>query len=361
MALDMIGGGLIYFPLATNFWENEKIKAMENKFEEIGVYRWIKFLGQRVYKSNGYFTKWSDIDAKLYSEANNYNLATLNSLIEFCFEYDLLSRDVYDTHGILTGRGIQEVYLNAIKKNRTRTVTMIWEYCTLEPEDYKDFTNTTIKITNLRKEYLDKSKLPIRKIISRKISAEVNGEPSPERQKEFNDAIDRFCSVNSDIAQEDVKKPESEQITYSFDEAMAFSKLDFEKQNDLLKAQIESQKWLTSYNKVLTWIDSDFKNLKLMDIQLRYAEYRASFKKEKFTEDQLYAALKKLSLSGNFNRYSPFVEKMDQYLFFIRHPDVKNSSTPAPEKKSSIPIITGSPRAAEFKKIQDQQKQNPAA
>lgn len=334
MALDMIGGGLIYFPLAINFWENDKIKAMENKFQEIGVYRWLKLLGNRIYKVNGYYTKWSEVDAKLYSEANNCDLLFINALIDFCLEYDILSKEIYYTYGVLTGRGIQEVYLNANKKNRIRTVTMIWEYCVLAPEEYGDLKNTTIKLTNINKENLDKSKLPTKKLIS------TPPEKRPS-QEEIDKAISEFTSPCSTVETETptstAPKPKftdqevSNSSEFKFDQAMIFANRDFNSENELFQRLIISQPWLSAYKKFLCYIDEKFDNLKSCKFQVTFKEFKELHDKWKFGEDEITEVLRKLSKKG-VEPGGKLAISVDQYLFYVR----QNNSTAT--KQTSTPL-----------------------
>lgn len=361
MSVSNAGGSVVFFGLRLNFFRDKKILLLEERLGEKACYRLLK-LWAYIY-SQGNYIDWDEDDCRLYCKTDGVDREFTEQLIEECLKLNLFNIPLYEKYNILTSRFIQEEYMAATaNKNQ---ITIVWDYLILDHElKCKDTTRRKVFFINrsgkeIKREDLKKYtriNTDYEKPMPSSNRPEQSTKPSsPDRQKVFEEAINGFFEKQAPAPVEEDRCDNT--VVYSFEEAWFFSKRVYSEEDELFKGQVKSQAWLDSYNKILTWIDNEFKNLKIMEIQMSFSEYKEIYDKYKFKEQEIYAALKKLSLSGNFNKYSPLKDKTAQYLYFIKHPDGKNGASIEP-KKSSIPLITGSPREAEFKKIRDQQKPN---
>ena len=105
---------LSYFPLDTQFCENEKIEMLMANFgfEASGVY--IKLLC-KIY-TNGYYMRWNETICKVftYSLHSRFNSKKVQQIIDFLVEFNFFNKKLFLEHQILTSKGIQERFFEII-------------------------------------------------------------------------------------------------------------------------------------------------------------------------------------------------------------------------------------------------------
>ena len=105
---------LSYFPLDTQFFENEKIEMLMANFgfEASGVY--IKLLC-KIY-TNGYYMRWNETICKVftYSLHSRFNSKKVQQIIDFLVEFNFFNKKLFLEHQILTSKGIQERFFEII-------------------------------------------------------------------------------------------------------------------------------------------------------------------------------------------------------------------------------------------------------
>lgn len=108
--------GLDYFPLDVDIDQDDKIAMIEalHGIEGFGVV--IKLLS-KVYKE-GYFYEWTDREQLLFSKRVNVNINTVSAVVNDCLKEGLFHQDMYDKYSILTSKGIQKRYLEAVKRRK---------------------------------------------------------------------------------------------------------------------------------------------------------------------------------------------------------------------------------------------------
>ena len=109
---------LSYFPLDTQFFENEKIEMLMANFgfEVSGVY--IKLLC-KIY-TNGYYMRWNETICKVftYSLHSRFNSKKVQQIIDFLVEFNFFNKKLFLEHQILTSKGIQERFFEIISRRK---------------------------------------------------------------------------------------------------------------------------------------------------------------------------------------------------------------------------------------------------
>ena len=106
--------GLDYFPVDVEM--DDKIEIVEAKHGIAGFGIIIK-LYQKIYKE-GYFLKWTEETALLFSKKINVDINEVNAVIEDCFCYNILDKNLYSKYKILTSAGIQKRYLFSTERRK---------------------------------------------------------------------------------------------------------------------------------------------------------------------------------------------------------------------------------------------------
>ena len=109
---------LSYFPLDTQFFENEKIEMLMANFgfEASGVY--IRLLC-KIY-TNGYYMRWNETICKVftYSLHSRFNSKKVQQIIDFLVEFNFFNKKLFLEHQILTSKGIQERFFEIISRRK---------------------------------------------------------------------------------------------------------------------------------------------------------------------------------------------------------------------------------------------------
>lgn len=114
--------GLDYFPLDTNI--DDTIELLEAKFGLEGFAIFIKLL-QKIY-SNNYYLDWNEEIKLLFAKKNSLNIDSLNNVLNYCLEKNILNNTLFLKYSILTSSGIQSRYFKAIE--RRKNIKIINEY-----------------------------------------------------------------------------------------------------------------------------------------------------------------------------------------------------------------------------------------
>lgn len=168
--------GISYAGWNTDIFEND------TKIDElIDAQGWIGFsiyfyLCQRAYASDGYFYRWSYANAATTARrmGGGIRAETIKAVVATCLQIGLFERSLFDRVGVLTSKGIQRRYMEAIQKRSYKRVDQnIWllnveeskglDVCTLNgdslPEDGDSLPEDAPKSkSNKSKLYQSKSK-----------------------------------------------------------------------------------------------------------------------------------------------------------------------------------------------------------
>ena len=100
--------GLDYFPFDTDTFQDIKIRKLIKRQggKAVTVYALLLCI---IYK-DGYYTRWDEELPFIISEQTGFEEAYISEVITVCLSLGLFSKELFDTEGILTSRGIQERY-----------------------------------------------------------------------------------------------------------------------------------------------------------------------------------------------------------------------------------------------------------
>jgi len=119
--------GLSYFPHDCIFDDNlEYIIAL---YKETGYYVYFRLL-EKIYFENGYYFEATKKNLILFSGKINVDIEQINVIINDCLGEHLFNKNIHKKYEILTSKGIQDRFFEAIK--RRKEIDLIKEYILID-------------------------------------------------------------------------------------------------------------------------------------------------------------------------------------------------------------------------------------
>ena len=140
--------GLDYFPLDVDIDQDDKIALIEAQHGVIGFAIVIKLL-MKIYK-NSYFYEWTEKEQLLFSKRINVDINSINVVINDCIKWGLFDSNLLETKKILTSKGVQARYLEAV--GRRTKVEIKKEYLLLDEDIVNAHKNLVIVDINSNNE-----------------------------------------------------------------------------------------------------------------------------------------------------------------------------------------------------------------
>ncbi len=107
--------GLDYFPLNVDFFSDEKVGAISGEFGIKGEIITVKLLCA-IYR-NGYFILWDEaLEMSLLKALPGISLELLERVVFRLVKWGFFEQDLFGTAKVLTSRGIQRRYFEAVKR-----------------------------------------------------------------------------------------------------------------------------------------------------------------------------------------------------------------------------------------------------
>jgi DnaD/phage-associated family protein len=123
--------GLDYFPLDVDIDQDDKIALIEAAHGITGFGVVIKLL-MKIYKE-GYYYNWTDKEKLLLVKRVNVDINTVDEIIKDCLKWGLFDKNLFEKHEILTSKGIQKRYLEAV--TRRKEVSFLEKYILIDPAE----------------------------------------------------------------------------------------------------------------------------------------------------------------------------------------------------------------------------------
>jgi len=166
--------GLDYFPLDIDIEHNEKIYLIESKHGSVAFTVIIKLFA-RVY-GKGYFYKWSDREAAIFSRQTAIPLEDVNSILKDCLDEGIFNDELFKLYNILTSKEIQKRFLIAC--GRRKTVEMEKMYTLIPGNDYRNLVivNNNPGSAELMSTKTPQSKVKESKVKKRKVKKEKSAD-----------------------------------------------------------------------------------------------------------------------------------------------------------------------------------------
>lgn len=110
--------GIEYYPFNVDFFDDDKIALIESEFGVKGSIIAIRLLC-KIYRT-GYYYQWGDDECLLFSRKAGADIApnTVKEVVSGLVRRSFFDKGVYDKFGILTSRGIQQRYFEAVKRRQ---------------------------------------------------------------------------------------------------------------------------------------------------------------------------------------------------------------------------------------------------
>lgn len=114
----MAGSGIDYFPFSVDFFEDDKMALIEGEFGLKGTVIAVRLLC-KIYKE-GYYYQWGDDECLLFARKAGAGIVpnTVREVVGGLVKRSFFDKGVFDSFGILTSRGIQTRYFEAVKRRR---------------------------------------------------------------------------------------------------------------------------------------------------------------------------------------------------------------------------------------------------
>lgn len=125
--------GIEFSGWSTDVFEDPKIDKL---IDGQGVYGFVVYfyLCQRAYNRFGYYLPWTDDDAATVARrlGGGVGSKTVKDTVGLCLRIGLFNKQLFEEHGILTSRALQNGFSVVLKKRRCKNV--IAEYWLLDAD-----------------------------------------------------------------------------------------------------------------------------------------------------------------------------------------------------------------------------------
>ena len=108
-----MNNGIEYFPL--NVHLDDKIELIEAEFGLTGFSVVVK-LFQRIYGGQGYYCEWTNDVALLFSKNIGLGCNVVSEIVSAAVKRGIFDQDIYEKYQVLTSRGIQKRYFEAVSR-----------------------------------------------------------------------------------------------------------------------------------------------------------------------------------------------------------------------------------------------------
>lgn len=129
--------GVDYFPLDTDFLQDDKIRLIKGEFGAKGILILIALFSE-IYRGDGYFKVWNNDCCLLMADAVGCGIVPENitQVVQGCLRRSIFDDGVFQMFGILTSAGIQRRYIRMFPSRKQ--IFIYKEYWLLDGNDEKD-------------------------------------------------------------------------------------------------------------------------------------------------------------------------------------------------------------------------------
>lgn len=134
--------GIDYFPLDVAL--DEKFELIEAEFGLTGFGVVVKLL-QKIYGGQGYYVEWTNEVALLFAKRVGLGGSVVSEIVEASVKRGIFDKTLYDKYHILTSKGIQKRYFEAV--GRRKSVEVEGAYLLVNVADFSK--NASIAVKNV--------------------------------------------------------------------------------------------------------------------------------------------------------------------------------------------------------------------
>lgn len=107
--------GIDYFPLDVAL--DSKMELIEAEFGLTGFGVVVKLL-QYIYGGQGYYVEWTNEVALLFAKRIGLGGSAVSEIIAACIKRGMFDKEIFDKYSVLTSRGIQRRYFEAVSRRK---------------------------------------------------------------------------------------------------------------------------------------------------------------------------------------------------------------------------------------------------
>ena len=162
-----MNNGINYFPL--NVHLDDKFELIEAEFGLKGFAIVVK-LFQKIYGQQGYYCEWTEDVALLFGKNVGLGGDAVSEIVRAAIKRGIFDSELYDKYQILTSRGIQERYFEAV--SRRKEVEVRKEYLLIKVDQiYKNvrILNENVNISSKNVNISEKKKVEESKVKEKKV------------------------------------------------------------------------------------------------------------------------------------------------------------------------------------------------
>lgn len=162
-----MNNGINYFPL--NVHLDDKFELIEAEFGLKGFAIVVK-LFQKIYGQQGYYCEWTEDVALLFGKNVGLGGDAVSEIVRAAIKRGIFDSELYDKYQILTSRGIQERYFEAV--SRRKEVEVRKEYLLIKVDQiYKNvrILNENVNISSRNVNISEQKKVEESKVKEKKV------------------------------------------------------------------------------------------------------------------------------------------------------------------------------------------------
>lgn len=162
-----MNNGINYFPL--NVHLDDKFELIEAEFGLKGFAIVVK-LFQKIYGQQGYYCEWTEDAALLFGKNVGLGGDAVSEIVRAAIKRGIFDSELYDKYQILTSRGIQERYFEAV--SRRKEVEVRKEYLLIKVDQiYKNvrILNENVNISSKNVNISEQKKVEESKVKEKKV------------------------------------------------------------------------------------------------------------------------------------------------------------------------------------------------
>lgn len=162
-----MNNGINYFPL--NVHLDDKFELIEAEFGLKGFAIVVK-LFQKIYGQQGYYCEWTEDVALLFGKSVGLGGDAVSEIVRAAIKRGIFDSELYDKYQILTSRGIQERYFEAV--SRRKEVEVRKEYLLIKVDQiYKNvrILNENVNISSKNVNISEQKKVEESKVKEKKV------------------------------------------------------------------------------------------------------------------------------------------------------------------------------------------------
>lgn len=111
--------GLDFFPLNVDL--DNKFKLIEAEFGVTG-FGVVVHLLQEIYGQEGYYIEWTEEVALLFAQKYGVGYSAVSEIVGASIRRGMFDKEIFDKYRVLTSRGIQKRYFDAVSRRKTLEV-----------------------------------------------------------------------------------------------------------------------------------------------------------------------------------------------------------------------------------------------